>query len=113
MLGQPVNNTLVTASRWTNGYMRKRSRILKAYGNHPSFILMPYGNEPGGNNAAAFLAKFVAHFKALDSRRLWTSGSGWPQLEENEFHVTPDPRIQSWGAALKSRINLQTAGNGD
>jgi hypothetical protein len=82
-------------------------RILKAYGNHPSFLLMPYGNEPGGTNAASYLAKYVAHYKALDHRRLWTSGSGWPQLTENQFHVTPEPRIQSWGAGLKSRINAR------
>jgi hypothetical protein len=81
------------------------ARILKAYGNHPSFLLMPYGNEPGGKNATAYLAKYVAHFKALDPRRLWTSGSGWPQIPENQFDITPDPRIQLWGAGLKSRIN--------
>jgi hypothetical protein len=81
--------------------------ILKAYGNHPSFLLMPYGNEPAGKNAAAWLAKWVAHYKALDARRLWTSGSGWPQLSENQFHVTPDPRIQAWGGGLKSRINAK------
>jgi hypothetical protein len=81
------------------------ARILKAYGNHPSFLLMPYGNEPGGKNATAYLAKYVAHFKALDPRRLWTSGSGWPQIAENQFDITPDPRIQGWGAGLKSRIN--------
>ncbi|HZI31624.1 MAG TPA: hypothetical protein VFF11_04740, partial [Candidatus Binatia bacterium] len=80
-------------------------RILKTYGNHPSFVLMAYGNEPGGKNAGAFLAKYVAHFKSLDSRRLWTSASGWPQLPVNQFDVTPDPRIQAWGAGLKSRIN--------
>jgi len=80
-------------------------RILKAYGNHPSFLLMPYGNEPGGKKADAYLAKYVAHYKALDPRRLWTSGSGWPQLPENQFHVTPDPRIQAWGGDLKGRIN--------
>ena len=82
-------------------------RILKAYGNHPSFLLMPYGNEPGGENATAYLRKWVAHYKALDSRRLWTSGSGWPQIAENQFHLTPDPRIQHWGAGLNSRINAQ------
>jgi hypothetical protein len=80
-------------------------RILKYYGNHPSFVLMPYGNEPGGRNENAWLAGYVSHFKALDSRRLWTAGSGWPQLAENQFHVTPDPRIQHWGEGLKSRIN--------
>lgn len=82
-------------------------RILKANGNHPSFVLMVYGNEPGGKKSGAYLADYVSHFKSLDSRRLWTSGSGWPQLAANEFHVTPNPRIQAWGAGLKSRINAQ------
>jgi hypothetical protein len=93
-------------------------RILKTYGNHPSFVLMPYGNEPGGKDpyakdvglhlgVSAYLAKYVNHFKAADPRRLWTSGSGWPQLSENQFHVTPDPRIQAWGEGLKSRINAK------
>jgi len=82
-------------------------RILKAYGNHPSFLLMPHGNEPGGKKANAYLAKWVDHFKAQDSRRLWASGSGWPAIAENQFHVTPNPRIQSWGAGLKSRINAR------
>lgn len=82
-------------------------RILKYYGNHPSFILMAHGNEPGGRNHGEFLSKYVEHFKACDPRRLWTSGAGWPQLPENQFHVTPDPRIQAWGAGLKSRINAK------
>ena len=82
-------------------------RILKHYGNHPSFLLMPYGNEPGGRHANAYLAKYVAHYKALDPRQLWTAGSGWPQLPENQFHVTPDPRIQGWGQGLSSRINAR------
>ena len=100
---------------------RETDRILKYYGNHPSFVLMPYGNEPGGQEAkrgknggydyhAAFngyFAKYVTHYKALDPRRLWTSASGWPQIPENQFHVTPDPRIQAWGAGLKSRINAK------
>jgi len=95
------------------------ARILKAYGNHPSFLLMPYGNEPGGKKPAQgggasqssrpkyydFLARYVAHFKALDSRRLWTSASGWPQIPENQFVVMPDSRIQPWGAGLTSRVN--------
>lgn len=100
---------------------RETDCILKYYGNHPSFVLMPYGNEPGGKEAkrgksgsydyhAAFndyFAKYVTHYKALDPRRLWTSASGWPQIPENQFHVTPDPRIQAWGAGLKSRINAK------
>lgn len=89
---------------------RETDRILKYYGNHPSFVLMPYGNEPGGKDAERgndYFAKYVTHYKALDARRLWTSASGWPQIPENQFHVTPDPRIQAWGAGLKSRINAK------
>ncbi|MCX7044339.1 MAG: glycoside hydrolase, partial [Candidatus Sumerlaeota bacterium] len=80
-------------------------RMLKYYGNHPSFLLMPYGNEPGGKKHAAYLAKWVSNYKAKDSRRLYTSGAGWPEIPENQFHVVPAPRIQGWGQGLKSRIN--------
>jgi hypothetical protein len=98
---------------------RETDRILRAYGNHPSFILMPYGNEPGADRARLaqkggsdyhavfddFFKDYVNHFKTIDPRRLWTSASGWPQIPANQFDVTPDPRIQAWGAGLKSRIN--------
>jgi hypothetical protein len=85
---------------------RETGRILKAYGNHPSFLLLPYGNEPAGRDRE-FLAGWVEHWKARDSRRLYTSASGWPQIPENQFHVTPDPRIQAWGAGLTSRVNAK------
>jgi hypothetical protein len=85
---------------------RETARILKAYGNHPSFVLLPYGNEPGGRDAP-FLARWVEHWKALDPRRLYTSASGWPQIPESQFHVTADPRIQAWGAGLRSRVNAK------
>ncbi len=82
-------------------------RILKAYGNHPSFVLMTHGNEPSGKSSANYLAQYVAHFKTLDSRRLWTSGAGWPEISENQFHLVPQPRVQGWGEGLKSRINAR------
>jgi hypothetical protein len=93
--GKPVD-------RWVHD---ETGRILEAYGNHPSFVLMAAGNEPGGKNASAFAAQWVNRWSALDTRRLFTGGSGWPQLPENQFHVAPDPRIQAWGSGLKSRIN--------
>jgi len=80
--------------------------ILKYYGNHPSFMLMAYGNEPSGKHAE-FLARWVEHYRAEDNRRLYTDASGWPQISENQYHVTPDPRIQGWGQGLKSRINAR------
>ncbi len=81
-------------------------RILAAYGNHPSFLLMAYGNEPAGKDKE-YLSAWVNHYKAKDGRRLYTSASGWPQIDANQFHVTPDPRIQAWGAGLASRINAR------
>ena len=81
-------------------------RMLKAYGNHPSFILMAYGNEPGGNTVS-YLSKYVVHFKNLDSRRLYTSAGGWPEIPENDYHNLYGPRIQGWGQGLNSRINAK------
>ena len=81
-------------------------RILKAYGNHPSFVLITHGNEPYGDHEA-FLRKWVEHFKAVDPRRLWTAGSAWPHVPENQFHIDYTPRIQGWGEELNSRINAR------
>jgi hypothetical protein len=77
-------------------------RILDAYGNHPSFMLMPYGNEPAGANRAKYLAGFVEHCKEKDNRRLYTSGSAYPQIAENEFHVCFEPRTDG---GPQSRVN--------
>ena len=51
------------------------------------------------------------HWKAQDPRRLYTSGAGWPQIPENQFHVTPDPRIQAWGAGLQVAHQRPAAGD--
>jgi hypothetical protein len=95
--GQPVDAWLYAEAE----------RMHRHYGNHPSLLLMPYGNEPGGKNHAQWLATWVEHWKKSDERRLFTSGAGWPQIPENQFHVTPDPRIQAWGGGLRSRINAR------
>ena len=85
---------------------REAGRILRAYGSHPSFLMMAAGNEPGGRDRE-YLGRFVEHWKALDPRRLYTSASGWPQVAESQYHVTPDPRIQAWGEGLRSRVNAK------
>ncbi|MBN2131630.1 MAG: hypothetical protein JW741_19180, partial [Sedimentisphaerales bacterium] len=82
-------------------------RILEARGNHASFIMMAYGNEPAGNNQRDFLGRLVDSWKQKDPRRLYTAGAGWPIIPENQFHSTPEPRVQRWGEGLKSRINGQ------
>ena len=87
-------------------------RILRAYGNHPSFVLLLCGNEPGGAKHAQYLREWLTYVRSKDSRRLYSGGAGWPQLAENQFHVTPDPRVQAWGAGLKSRINASAPETG-
>jgi hypothetical protein len=82
-------------------------RILSAYGNHPSFCMMAYGNEPAGVNQNAYLGKLLTYWKAKDIRRVYTSGSGWPVIPENDFNLTAEPRIQRWGEGLQSIINRE------
>jgi len=83
------------------------NRVVKAYGNHPSFCMMAYGNEPAGKNLVKYLTGFVNYWKKKDSRRLYTTGAGGPVIPESNYNSTPDPRIQHWGAGLKSIINSQ------
>jgi len=94
--GLPVDNYVYEES----------NRIVNAYGNHPSFVMMAYGNEPGGEKHVDYLRGFVKYWKAKDDRRLYTSASGWPLIEENDYHVTHNGvRIQGWGEGLNSIIN--------
>ena len=78
-----------TVDQWL---YQEGGRITRAYGNHPSFVLMAYGNEPSGAKHKEWLTQWVAYWKQQDSRRLYTSGAGWPALDENQYHVTPAPR---------------------
>ena len=80
-------------------------RILKEYGNHPSFCMLAYGNEPAGKNQNEYLGKLLTYWKVKDNRRIYTSAAGWPIIPENDYNLTPQPRIQHWGEGLKSIIN--------
>ncbi len=82
------------------------NRMVQELGNHPSFCLMPYGNEPHGKNHKAYLTEFVKYWKAKDSRRVYTTGAGWPIVPENDYHnAYHNLRIQGWNQNLKSIIN--------
>jgi len=80
-------------------------KILEAYGNHPSFCMLAYGNEPAGTKQNDYLRKLLKYWKAKDNRRLYTSAAGWPFIQENDYNLSPEPRIQRWGEGLKSIIN--------
>lgn len=71
---------------------REAERVLREYGNHPSFLLMAYGNEPlpysHDGDRDRWLAKWVAHWREKDPRRFQTSAGFYPQLPENQFHIT-------------------------
>jgi len=69
-------------------------RITRAYGNHPSFVMLVHGNEPGGRNRNKWLGQWVDHWKKTDPRRLHTSGAGWPEIKQNQYHNIIPPRIQ-------------------
>lgn len=93
--GGPLDNYLYEESR----------NIVKAYGNHPSFCMLAYGNEPSGEHLTDYLRKFVGYWKTRDSRRIYTSGSGWPIIEESDFNSSDKPRIAHGGPILKTVIN--------
>ena len=93
--GNPIDDFIYTEG----------DRILKAYGNHPSLCMMAYGNEPGGRNQNRYFNDLLNYWKSKDNRRVYTSGAGWPILPENEYHNSPQPRIQQWGEGLESSIN--------
>ena len=82
-------------------------RILKAYGNHPSFCMMVYGNEPAGADQVAYLSGLVDYWKSKDSRHVYSSAGGWPYVGNADYWNAPNPRIQAWGAGLRSIINRE------
>jgi hypothetical protein len=82
-------------------------RIIREYGNHPSFCMLAYGNEPAGRNQNKFLGELITYWRAKDNRRVYTSGAGWPIIPENDYNLTPEPRIQHWEEGLKSIINSE------
>jgi len=93
----PNHSTTLGADKPVDAWLESETqRILRTYGNHPSFVLMASTNEPGGKTANAYLSSWV-----------YTSGAGWPELPENQFHVLPAPRIHAWGQGMKSRINAK------
>ncbi|MFS4417267.1 sugar-binding domain-containing protein [Maribacter sp. 2307ULW6-5] len=106
----------VEASAWTtvgdgepidSWIYKEAESILEHYGNHPSFVMMAYGNEPSGENQKKYLGDFVDHMKGQDNRRLYTSGAGWPLLENLDFFNHKGPRIQGWAEELNSVINAR------
>ncbi len=86
---------------------KEAESIIENYGNHPSFVMMAYGNEPSGENHKEYLARFVDHMKQLDKRRLYTSGAGWPLLDNLDYYNHKGPRIQGWAEELRSVINAR------
>ncbi len=59
-------------------------RMRKAYGNHPSYVMLSASNEPKGRWKQS-LPKWAEHFRRLDPRRLYTTGTGHTDRE------IPDP----------------------
>ncbi|MFT4177129.1 MAG: discoidin domain-containing protein [Luteolibacter sp.] len=86
-------NPFDRGSEITKMVYTETERMIRAYGNHPSFVMISPSNEPK-NRWKELLSEWVAHWRKLDSRRLWTTGTGWALLEEPgptdalDFHAT-------------------------
>lgn len=80
-------------------------RILRDYGNHPSFVMLCVGNEVHGDGLHAFLERFVGKWRAIDDRRVYTGGSGWPTTHRADYLSKPEPRSQRWLEGLDARLN--------
>ncbi len=79
--------------------------MFEQYGNHPSFVMMAYGNEPTRTQDKAYLIPYVDYCKKTDPRHLYTSGAGWPYVDNMDFYDHAKPRIQQWQQGLESEIN--------
>lgn len=100
--------TEVGSGKPQDEWLKKESeRILEEYGNHPSFCMMVHGNEPGGPHQVRYLSDWVETWKKKDPRRVYSSAAGWPYVENADYWNTPDPRIQAWGAGIRSIINRE------
>jgi hypothetical protein len=64
-------------------------RLVRAYGNHPSFLLLSPSNEPSGKWKEV-LDKWIAHYRDLDRRRLYTNGTGHTDPVVPELDVGTD-----------------------
>jgi hypothetical protein len=60
---------------------QESERMIATYGNHPSFVMLSPSNEPAGRWKEV-LPEWVAHFRKLDSRRLYTTGTGWSLIDD-------------------------------
>ncbi|MGL4851065.1 MAG: sugar-binding domain-containing protein [Phocaeicola sp.] len=104
----PNQSTTIGDGRALDGFIWEESEaIVREFGNHPSFCMMMHGNEPAGAGSHNYLTQFVSSWKERDSRRLYASSGGWPNLSVNDFLSDPTPRVQGWGEGLKSIINAQ------
>ncbi len=60
---------------------QETKQILASFGNHPSFVLFSPTNEPAGDWLEP-LSDWLAYFRKIDTRRLYTIQSGWPYPTE-------------------------------
>lgn len=92
--------------------MREAERVVRAYGNHPSFAMHTHGNEPVSGKA--WMEQFVAHFRQRDPRRYYAGATGWPMLQNNQYHARMDGlRVNPWGAGLDTSLNRQAPATTD
>ncbi len=86
-------NSFTKGSDITKMLYTETERMIRAYGNHPSFVMFSSSNEPKGSWQTV-LSEWVKHWRVEDSRRLWTTGTGWALLDKPgptdllDYHAT-------------------------
>jgi beta-galactosidase len=94
-------NTFNPDSPMEDMLYRETERILKAYGNHPSFVLFSASNEPKGKWRDV-LPKWAEHFRAIDPRHLYTTGTGFTDTDApgplDKVDYTATARFSTWRA---------------
>ncbi len=69
-------NTFDPGSAMEKMLYLETERIIRAYGNHPSFVMLSPSNEPKGRWRQV-LPRWAEHFREIDPRRLYSSGTGF------------------------------------
>lgn len=105
----PNHGTSLGDGRFIDAYIfEETARMAKVYGNYASYCMLAAGNEPAGKNQAKYLAGFINHWKAKDSRRVYTGASvamSWPLVPENEYMIKSGARGLDWRNTIPESLS--------
>lgn len=81
--------------------------IIRDFGNHPSLMLISASNEAAGRWKQV-LPKWVEHFRAEDTRHLYTPDTGWSLIDTADEPINGGADYLAIGRVGQGRIRGQT-----